>query len=152
MLCPRNLAQLFGHGKTFGRLNLRLIGQKYLRLGFALGLYRRLNRQASLMLLGNMFDRSVLRFLRLRGSAAFQGEDHLANFDLGAFLDLDFLDRARHRRRNFHHRLVSFQFHHRLAFGNFRARRNHQPHQIALIDVLSQFRQPEFSRATGCGR
>jgi len=39
MLGSRNLVQLFRHGKSFGRLRLRLIGEKYLGLGFALGLY-----------------------------------------------------------------------------------------------------------------
>ncbi len=62
-------------------------------------------------------------------------------------LTLNLLHRAGHRRRHFDHRLVGFQFHDRLAFGNFGARRNHQPHQIALIDVLAQFGQLEFGCA-----
>ena len=68
------------------------------------------------------------------GAAALERENYLAHFDLRAFLNLDFFDRASHRRRNFHDRLVGFQFHHRLAFGDFRSRRNHEPHQVALID------------------
>ena len=92
---------------------------------------------------------ACLGFSGLTDSAAFQGENHLADFDFRAFLDLDIFNRARHRRRNFHHGLVGFQFHHRLAFGDLRARRDHQTHQIALIDVLAQLGQLEFS---GTGR
>ncbi len=144
----RNLAQLLRHGKSFGRKSRRLIRQKYLCFGFSFGLYRRLKRQASLMLLGNVLDRSMPRLFRLGGRAPFQGENHLANFDFLAFFDPNLLDRAAYRRGNLHHGLVGFQFHHRLAFGDSRARGNHQPDKVALIDVFSQLRQSEFSRAS----
>ena len=146
MLGPRHLAQLLRHGECFGRVRLRLVRQKYLRCSFSLGLNGRLNRQARFVLFGNVLDRSMLRLLRLRRRAAFQREDHLADFYFLAFLDLDLFHCAGHRRRHFHHRLVGFQFHDRLAFGNFGAGRNHQPNQISLIDVLSQFGQFELGR------
>ena len=83
--------------------------------------------------------------LGFRARAIFHREDHLADFDLLAFFDPNFLDCAGHRRWNFDDGLVGFQFHHRLAFGDAGARRNHQPHQITLIDVFAEFRKLEFS-------
>ena len=270
MFGSRNLAQLLRHGENFGRMRLRLVREKYLRFSFSLGLYGRLQRQAGFVLFGNVFDRSVFRLFRLRRRPAFQGEDHLAdfdlvpsltlisltvpvtedgtsttalsvsssmtgwpsetfvpgeiisrtrspwsmfspnsgklnsvapaapeagagsgaaerssgvtadgaaawrarhgfaarsfrgsfglggfdfgaraifhgkdhlaNFDLLAFFNPNFFYRAGHGRRDFDHGLVGFQFHHRLAFSDARAGRNHQPHQIALVDVLAEFR------------
>ena len=52
---------------------------------------------------------------------------------------ISFTDAA-HRRRHFDDRLVGFQFHHRLAFGDGRAGRNHQPDEVSLIDVFAEFR------------
>ena len=126
MFGARNLAQLLGHGKSFGCRGLRLIRKNHLRFSFALSLDRGLQRQASFVLFGDVLHRGVFRFFGLRGRATLQGENHLTHLDLRAFFDLDFLDRAGHGRRNFHHGLVGFQFHHRLAFGNLRAGRNHQ--------------------------
>ena len=47
-------------------MRLRLIRRKYLLFGLALGLDRGLKRQACFVLFGNVFDRSMLRLLRLR--------------------------------------------------------------------------------------
>ncbi len=91
MLGSRNLAQLLRHGKGLGRRRLRLIGQEYLGVSFSLGLNGRLNRQASLVLFGNVLDRNMLRLFRLCRCAALQGEDHLADFYFLAFLDLESL-------------------------------------------------------------
>ena len=93
--------------------------------------------------------RCVTRGFGLRGGSAFQREDHLSDFDLLAFFYFDFFDDAADRRRNFDHGFVGFEFHDRLAFGNFRAGRDHQPHQIALGDVLSEFGELEFAGAGG---
>jgi len=104
------------------------------------------------MLFGNVFYRRMPGFFRWRCRPALQGEDHLAHLNLRSFFDLDFPDRARNRRRNFDDGFVGFQFHHRLSFGNFRARRNQQPHQVTLVDVFSQLGQPEFSCTGSPGR
>ena len=79
-----------------------------------------------------------------RARAIFHGEDHLADFYLLAFFDANFFDRAGHRRWNFDDRLVGFQFHDRLAFGDARAERDHQPDQVALVNVFAEFRKLEF--------
>ena len=79
-----------------------------------------------------------------RARAIFHREDHLADFYFLAFLDPDFLDRASYRRWNFDDGLVGFQLHHRLPFGDARAQRDHQPDQVALVDVFAEFRQLEF--------
>jgi hypothetical protein len=78
-----------------------------------------------------------------------QGENHLPNLDFLAFLDLYFIDNAAHGRRNLNHRLFGFQFHDRLAFGNFGAWGDHQANQIALRNVFSEFLQAKFGRAAG---
>ncbi len=100
------------------------------------------------MLFGNVLNRSMLCLLRWRRRAAFQGEDHLADFYFLAFLDPNLFHRAGHRGWHLDDRFVGFQFHDGLAFGNFGARRNHQPYQIALIDVLAQLGQPEVRCAS----
>src|SRR6266576_526101 len=64
------------------------------------------------------------------GLAVFYGEDHLADFNFLSFFDPNILDCPAHRRWNFDHCLVGFQFHHCLAFGDIGPRRNHQPDQI----------------------
>ena len=75
----------------------------------------------------------------------FQRENHLANFNLLAFFHFDVLHHSGDRRGNLDDSFVGFQFHYRLAFGNLRARRNHQAHQIALRDVLAEFGKLEFA-------
>ena len=82
--------------------------------------------------------------LGFRARSIFHGEDHLADFYLLAFLDANFIDRAAHGRWNFDDRLVGFQFHDRLAFGDARAERDHQPDQITLINIFAEFRKLEF--------
>ena len=96
MLGARNLAQLLRHGECFGCEGRGLIRQNHLRFSFALGVDRRLQRQASFVLFRNVLHRAVFRFFGLCGRAALQGENHLADFDLRALFDLDFLDRASH--------------------------------------------------------
>ena len=144
-----HLAQLLRHGKRLGTRSRRLIRQDYLGLGLTLGCYRGLQRQASFVLFGNVFHWTVFQFFRWRGGATLQGENHLANFDLLAFFDPDLFHRAGHRRWNFDHGFFGLQFHHRLSFGNFRAGRNHEPHQVTLVDVFTQFRQSEFGSSSG---
>jgi hypothetical protein len=56
------------------------------------------------------------------------------------FFDADLVHRPADRGGNFDDRLVGFEFHHRLAFGDARAERNHQAYQIALRYVFAQLR------------
>ena len=100
------------------------------------------------LLTRNVLDRLGRRFHRLRGGRALQREDDLADFHLVAFFYAYFLHHAAHRRRHFDDGFVGFQFHHGLAFGDFGAGRNHQAHQIALIDVFAKFRKLEFRHRT----
>ena len=96
-------------------------------------------------LLGRGLHRSFrLGRLGLRAHAILDREDHLTDFDLLSFFDANLFYRAGHGRRDFDHRLVSFQFHHWLAFSHVGARRNHQADKIALVNVLAEFRQLEF--------
>ena len=76
---------------------------------------------------------------------ALQRKDDLANFDLLTLFDLDLAHHAADRGRNFDNGFVGFEFHDRLTFRNARARRDHQPQQIAGVDVFSQFRQLELA-------
>ena len=82
--------------------------------------------------------------LRFRARPVFHGEDHLADFYFLPFFDANFLDRAADRRWNLDHRLVGFQFHDGLAFGDARTERDHQPDQVALVNVFAEFRKLEF--------
>ena len=90
---------------------------------------------------GRRFGLDALHF---RARAIFHREDHLADFYFLTFFDPDFLDRASYGRWNFDDGLVGFQLHHRLPFGDARAQRDHQPDQVALVDVFAEFRQLEF--------
>ncbi len=152
-LGARNFAQLHGHAE-YRRGRLRLIGRQRLFFGLALGANRGLKCEARSVLSGDVFDRErcARAGFGLCGCSAFEREDHLANFDLLAFFDFDFFDHAADRRRNFDHGFVGLEFHDRLAFGNFRAGRDHQANQIALRDVFSEFGQFEFARAGRLGR
>ncbi len=82
--------------------------------------------------------------LGFRACSIFHGEDHLADFDLLAFLNANFVDRAGHGRWDFDDGLVGFQFHDGLALGDARAERDHQPHQITLVNIFAEFRKLEF--------
>src|SRR5271165_32629 len=146
----RNFAQLYGHGE-YRCDRLRLIRRQRLFFRFAFGANGGLKREAGSVLPGNVFDGSVADALRfgLRGGSAFEREDYLSNFDLLAFFYFDFFNDAADRRRHFDHSLVGLEFHHRLAFGNFGAGRDHQANQIALGDVFSEFGEFEFAGAGG---
>src|SRR5437899_1395185 len=98
---------------------------KRLLFGLALGFYRRLKGKAGAMLAGNVFDGRVLHRLGLQCDATFERKDDLSDFDLLALLYSNFLYYSAYRRGNFDHGLVSFEFHHRLAFGDVRPRRDH---------------------------
>jgi len=91
-----------------------------------------------------MLNRNVFGLGRGSGSSAFQRKNQLAHFDLFAFFNFDFFDHAAHRRGNFHDSFVRLQLHHRLAFGNFDARSNHQSNQVTLVDILSKFGKRKF--------
>ena len=68
------------------------------------------------------------------------GKNYLSNLDLLPFLDPDFFYRPGYGGWHFDHSLVRFQFHDWLAFSHAGARRNHQANQVALINVLAEFR------------
>ena len=93
------------------------------------------------MLSRNVLHGSTPRPRRLsRCCAAFECEDHLSNFDLLAFLNLDFLHHTADRGWNFHDSLIGLQLHDGLAFGDLGARCDHQTHEITLGNVLAEFR------------
>src|ERR1019366_5615349 len=116
----------------------------------ALGPHGQLEREPRRLLSGDVFDRFVpANRFRLSRDAALQREDDLANFDLLTLFDLDLAHYAADRGRNFDHGFVGFEFHHRLAFGNALSWRDHQPHQIAGVDVLAQFGQLELAGRGG---
>jgi hypothetical protein len=126
VLDSRHLSQLRRHVESRA-LRQRLIRWQRLFFGFTLGADGSLKSQARAMLSGGVFHRSVSGWFRLCRGPAFKGEDHLAYFNFLAFLDANFLHHAVDGRGNFHNRFIGFQLHHRLAFGNFVACRNHQP-------------------------
>src|ERR1700719_453978 len=129
MLCSGNLAELHRHGKR-GRTRLRLIGRERLLLGFSLSANGGLKGEPRTMLSRNMLNRAVLRPRSFSGSrgGALQGENYLANFYLLALFNFYFVDDAADRGGNFDHGFVRFEFHDRLAFGNFCAGRDHKAH------------------------
>ncbi len=118
-------------------------------LPFCLRLGSRPEKRAALLAVRRHARLEHVWALRLRRGRTFEREDNVANFNLVALLYLDFFDHSADRGRNFDHRFIGFKFHHRLAFGDFDARRNHEPDEIALGDVLSEFGKFEFR---GCGR
>ena len=93
---------------------------------------------------GFALDALGLGALYFRARAVLHGKNHLADFYFLAFLDADFLDRTGYGRWNFDDCLVGLQLHHRLPFGDARTQRDHQPDQVALVDVFAEFRQLEF--------
>ena len=95
MFGPGNFSELRGHGEP-GCGRLRLIGRQRLFFRLALGANRRLKCQTRSVLSGNMFDRSVAcaRRFSLSRCSAFQGEDHLSNFNFLAFFYFDVFDYA----------------------------------------------------------
>jgi hypothetical protein len=147
MLGAGDFAKLHRHREGLRR-GLRLIGRKGLFFGFSLGADRGLKSETGSMLSRDMFDRSGARAsgFRLRWRRTFKGENHLPDSDLLALFDFDFFDHAAHGRGDFDDRFVGFEFHHRLAFGNFRAGRNHEAHEIALRDVFTELGKLEFAR------
>ena len=96
------------------------------------------------MLARYVFDGSVFYRLGRWRRAALKREDDLSDFDLFALLNSNFLDYSSHGGWNLDDSFVSFELHHWLAVRDFGARRNHQPHEVALFDVLAKFWQPEF--------
>ena len=150
MLGSGNLAQLRGHGKR-GWARLRLIGRQSLFFGFSLGANGGLEGEARAGLSGDVLYGLAGRLcgFGLRRASALQGEDHLADFDLLAFLYLYFVDDSADRGRNLDDGFVGFEFHHGLAFGNFGAGRDHQANEIALRNIFAKFLQAKFARRRG---
>src|ERR1700676_927362 len=85
------------------------------------------------------------RSLRRFAVRTVHSKDDLANLDLVALFDPNLLHRSAHRRWHFDHRLVSFQFHDRLAGADTGPWRDHQAHEVALLDVFSQLGKLEFN-------
>ena len=144
-----NFAQLRRHGEG-RRGGLRLVGRQRLFFGFAFGANRGLKCEARAVLSGDVFDGGVARAGgRWSSGSAFEREDDLSDFYLFAFFDFYFFDHAADRRWNFDDGLVGFQFHHRLAFGNFRAGSDHEADEIALRNVFAEFGESEFGGGLG---
>ena len=76
--------------------------------------------------------------------SSIDGKDDLADFDLVALFDLNFLDGSGDRRRHLDDGLVSFEFHDRLTGADGGSGRNHEAHEVALFDVFSQLGKFEF--------
>ena len=83
-----------------------------------------------------MLDWDMLGLRGGSGGPAFQCKNQLPNFNLFAFFNFDFFNYAVNRRGNFNYCFIGFQLHYGLAFRNLSSRRNHQPHQISLMNVL----------------
>ncbi len=83
------------------------------------------------------------------GLSAVDGEDDLADFDLVALFDFDFLHGSAHRRRHLDDGLVGFKFHDRLTSADGGSGRNHEAHEVALFDVFSQLGKFEFDHRVG---
>src|SRR5580704_12003154 len=140
--------ELSRHGEAWGK-RLRLIAWKRLFLRFTFGLDGGLESEPRSLLPGHTLDWNMFGSLCLRRSRTFEREDNVANFNLVALLHVDFFDDSADRGGYFDHRFIGFKFHHRLAFGNLEARRNHEPDEIALGDVFSEFGQFEFGGTRG---
>ena len=86
------------------------------------------------------------RFFRAssRSAITVRRKNHLPDFYLVAFLNQNLVDRPAYRRRHFYHRLIGFEFHHRLALAHRRSRRNHQAYQVALFNVFAKRWEFEF--------
>ncbi len=69
----------------------------------------------------------------------------LADLDLLALLDLDFLDDARNARRNFDRRLVGLELENGLILLQLIARLHHDANHVACDDVLAKFGNYEVS-------
>jgi hypothetical protein len=105
-----------------------------------------LKGQSRSLLSGDMLD-GLMPPWSFDGSSgsAFKREDDLADSHLLAFFDFDFAHNPADARWNFDDGLIGLQFHNRLAFRNPGAGGNHEPNQVAGINVLPQFRQPEVA-------
>ena len=114
VFCARNLAQLCGHGKR-ARNRCGLIGRERLFFRFSFCPDRRLERQTSPGLSRDVLHR-VMPDVVPAPPLPLPGKDQLPDFDLLALFDFDLFHYSAHRRRNFDHRFVGFQFHHRLTF------------------------------------
>ena len=91
MLGASHFAELDRHGERWLRVSGRKIRWKRLLFGLSFCLHRQLKTDAGGLLSGNVFDGRGLALWRRgrRGSAAFESEDDLADFDLLAFLYFD---------------------------------------------------------------
>src|SRR5262249_14611436 len=65
---------------------------------------------------------------------------HGADMNGVAFLDVNFLNHARHRRGDLHHRFVGFHFENRLIFGDDFALFDFYGQYLRLVDTLSEVR------------
>src|SRR5580692_10184036 len=142
--------QLCRHGEARVK-RLRLIAWKRLFFRFSLGLDGGLESEARSLLSGHVLDWNMPGALCLRRGRTFEREDNVANFNLVALLYVDFFDDSADRGGYFDDRFIGFKFHHRLAFGDLDARRNHEPDEIALGDVFAEFGKLELGWAGGRG-
>src|SRR3989442_206923 len=88
--------------------------------------------------------RRLLR-VRLRSRTRFEGEYHLPDLDGVTLLHQDIFNSSSERRRYFDHGFVSLKLHDGLTFGDGGAGRDHQAHQVSLMNVFAEFRKLEFS-------
>ena len=149
----RNVFAEFGEGEFGGGLSRRAAfapfrrrrGRRWLGSGLrcgSLGGFDRCGLRGGLR-----FWRGGLRGRLGRGfrsGSIFDGEDYLADFDLVAFFDANFLHGSGHGRRYFEDGFVGFEFHDRLAGADRRARGDHEAHEVALFDIFSQLGEFEF--------
>jgi hypothetical protein len=79
-----------------------------------------------------------LSFLLLRSRAVLHSKDNLADLDLLTLLDENVFDSSADARRNLDNSLIGLELNYRLTFGDSRAGRNHEAHEVTLIDVLTK--------------
>lgn len=70
--------------------------------------------------------------------AVLHRENNLADLDLLALLDEDVFHSSADARGDFDHSFIGLELNDGLTFGDSRAGRDHQPHQIALMYVLTK--------------
>src|SRR2546421_629273 len=86
-------------------------------------------------------DRLAFRNLRTRRN---HQPNEIPLMNVFALLDQNFFDSAANRRGHFDYCFIGLEFHHGLAFGNARSRRDHQSDEIALMNVFSEFWKLKF--------
>ena len=120
-----------------------LVGRQRLFFGSSFRLHCRLKGLAFVFV--RFVGARWLLCLRSGSCPGFKREYELPDFDFFSLRYQNVFHNSAQRRWDLHHGLVGLNFHDGLAFGDLCAWGNHQANQIALMHVLAEFRQLEFS-------